>query len=753
MPEAIAQEAAPVEETTEQRDERMAIIAAFADILKETRTAAIEWRRNSGIEAIWDEDDAHYQGEDEYNSGAPWTKGRHMADGLTRSTKKETKNRSTVFLNITRPYVDAAAARVADMLLPTDDRNWAIKPTPLPQMLEAMKDQRPVTDVVQAPPQKKAGFAGFMGRLFGQEQAPPGPPQPVPTVAQVAGQAKDRATQAADAAQKQIDDWHVECGYHAEVRKMIEATARIGTGILKGPVPKNYKSRVVTETPEGFRVHIKKKIAPESREISARKLYPDPACGDNIHDGNFVWEEDDLTARKLQELKGLPGYIPEMIDMVIDEGPCDPLTGDRRLAQGKKTELKTLFQVWYYHGQVSKKDMEAAGCKCGEDVDFYPCLVTMVNDRVIRVSLNPLDSGRFPYDVMVWQSQGDHWAGVGVARQMRTCQKGVNAALRNLMDNAGLAAGPMVIIDRSKLQPTNGVYEVAPRKFYLTKDNVDGVDVTKAFTIIKIDMLMDELLALVQFWTQKAEEVTGLPMLMQGQQGSSNPTDKVGIAQIQNNNGSTVLRRIARTFDDRVTEPHIGGYYEYLLVDPEVPNDAKGDFTIDARGSSALLERDLQNQQLPTIAQLALNPAYELSPKRTVQELLKGWRFDVKRFELTDEEREEMAKRQPPKAPQVEVAEIREQGAIERLKLQLQAAADDSERDRMLAVEMKRTDTELARADLSAEQQRDLNKHKVALASLQMELATQRALSPGPQVREPPTEPAGRAPAGKAYPL
>ena len=30
-------------------------------------------------------------------------------------------------------------------------------------------------------------------------------------------------------------------------------------------------------------------------------------------------------------------------------------------------------------------------------------IITMVNCRVIKAAINPLDSGEFPYDVMVWQ--------------------------------------------------------------------------------------------------------------------------------------------------------------------------------------------------------------------------------------------------------------------------------------------------------------------------------------------------------------
>ncbi len=64
--------------------------------------------------------------------------------------------------------------------------------------------------------------------------------------------------------------------------------------------------------------------------------------------------------------------------------------------------------------------------------------------------MSPLDSGEFPYDVMVWQATPNSWAGAGVSRQMRECQKGANAAVRNLMDNAGLSSGPQVIVNRNK---------------------------------------------------------------------------------------------------------------------------------------------------------------------------------------------------------------------------------------------------------------------------------------------------------------
>jgi hypothetical protein len=182
--------------------------------------------------------------------------------------------------------------------------------------------------------------------------------------------------------------------------------------------------------------------------------------------------------------------------------------------------------------------MEAAGCKCSDGKELYPAIVTMVNDRVIKVSLSPLDSGEFPYDVMVWQARTDHWAGVGVSRQMRECQKGANAAVRNLMDNAGLSAGPQIVIDRNKLVPANNRWELTPRKVWYTKADEEMDDVRKAIWIVSIETRQAELMNILQFWLREAEEVTGLPMLLQGQMGVASQTDKVGIANIMNNNGS-----------------------------------------------------------------------------------------------------------------------------------------------------------------------------------------------------------------------
>jgi hypothetical protein len=756
-------------ESEERRAERLAIIDAFAGIIKEKRTDAIEARKASGIEEIWEADEEHYDGVDDANRDANKVlKGRNTTDGLT-DQPKPSSTRSTVFLKITRPYVDAAAARVSDMLLPTDDRNFALQPTPVPELTKALKDMRPagpdgrpmpaLPAAVEQPPQKQ-GFAARIGGMFGIGQGvpPAAPATQQPTVASMAKEAIDKAKASAERAQEEIDDWLVECHYHAEVRKIIESSAKVGTGILKGPHPTLMRKRAALKNPDGsWAVEVLEKISPTSKAINHWNFYPDGACGDNIHRGSYVFECEDITARGLLDLKATPGYIVEMIEQVIEEGPSDAISGTRKLKPGEKTRDKDLFQIWYFHGQVSKKDMEAAGCKCG-DKETYPAMVTMVNDRVIKVTLSPLDTGEFPYDVMVWQARTDHWAGVGVARQMRECQKGANAAVRNLMDNAGLSAGPQIIVDRSKIRPANGKWEIVPRKVWWSVADEEVADVTKAFTIISIETRQAELMNILQFWLKEAEDVTGLPMLLQGQQGSA--PDTVGGMQIMNNNGSTVLRRIARTFDDRLTEPHIGRYYEWLLL--YGPDEAKGEFTIDARGSSALVERDLQNQALPNLLGPALNPAYGLDPELVMRDVLKSMRLDPKGLELSEEKKQAMASRPPPEDPRVTAAKIMAKSrddatvaGVQKAKYETDARTANDEAARALEKTLKDIDVRLAMQELGSEERRALDSLKVDLANTRIKLNEQRQMqreSQAVEVIKPAVEPAGRAEPGMAFP-
>lgn len=760
----------PVEMTPDEleaqiRAEREAMLAKlemFGQTISKKRDEAVSGRKSSGIEQEWYEAEEQYQGIDDANRGESTGAFKPSELGGSFIGRPERKDvRSTVFLNITRPYVDAASAKVADMLLPTDDRNWGIKPTPNPA-LQQIVEQQPQMQQMQQPQQMpQMGMPGM--EQMPQMGMPPQMHAPVDQAKQIMQDASKRA----EAAERRIEDWMVECQYHAEVRKVIEDCAKLGTGVLKGPFPQKKRSRLTMQ--DGLVMEIR--YDPASRRISPWNFYPDPCAGENIQNGQYVFEKDEMTVKQVRDLIGVPGYLDDQIEAVLEEGPGKKYEGVAKSGQRTYLTDNEKYEVWYYHGLVDAKDLECAGLEIDAEDGVY-AIITLINDRVIKAALEPLDNGEYPYDVMPWQRKPDMPWGTGICQQIRTPQRMANASVRNMMDNAGISAGGQFVMRRGAVEPADGTWGIVPRKIWFVKDDADTRSVNDVFASIQLPSMQADLMNITQFALKIAEDVTGMPMLLQGQQGQA--PDTVGGMNIIQNNASSVLRRIARTFDDCITEPHVRRYYQWLLEYGE-DDDEKGDFQIDARGSTALVERDIANQAIMNLGQFVMNPAFGLSPAKWIEELLKSQRIDPKRLQLDEEEKQAMAQQQQPPAPQIAAAQIRAEAELKKEEMRSQVALQkvqmDTDRDTVHVQEQKERTalmTELKMQELALRRELALleyaNRHQLTIEQLKTDLARdaakinlQRELAQADNVAEAaqvlpaPVEPPGRAPDGMAY--
>lgn len=774
----LPEEGGQYQPRTDAEIERLEALAAKVDAfgasLTKRRDEAIVARRNSGIEDEWRRCEEAYEGIDDANRGttAPMGKPSGADGGYINGPADQAAGRSTVFLNITRPYVDAAAARVGDMLLPTDDTPWALKPTPIAELATESAIPQELMQQLQPQPQMAPGQELLPAVGQPPMQVMPGQPPQKSPLAQAMEAAQQKAKDQAEKATKQIEDWLVECQWHAEVRKMIEDCARLGTGILKGPFPVKRKSRVMVHQDGVLSFQVRTEIKPGTKAISPWKFYPDGGCGEDIQDGSGTWEVDSITAKALRDLKGLPGYLEEQIDRVLEQGPGVKRGESSSPSAKNPTKDSDNFEIWYGHCFATREDLEAARVTLPKDLReiTVPAVVTMVNDVVIKAALSPLDSGEFPYDVMPWQRRTGMPYGTGVAMQINTPQRMINAGARTLMDNAGLSSGPQIVIDRDAIETSDGNNRLYPRKLWYRKAG-SSVPTRDAFVAIDIPTRQPELLAIIQFALKMAEDVTGLPMLMQGQSGEQTP-DTVGGMQLVDKNASVVLRRIARMFDDKVTEPHIRRYYEWLLIYHD-DESIKGDYQIDARGSTALVERDLQNQAIIQMGNLVMNPAFGVDPEKWFSEYLKALRLDPQRFQMDEAKKQQLQNQPPPKAPAVEAAEIRASAQVQTAQIkeqgETQRAAIDTDRDAVYSqAENERTRLEhearmaelaqrerLAMLDYANKRDLSLDQVKSQMAQTAMKLQTTKELAASKasadQLPTPPVEPAGRAPAGESF--
>ena len=298
-------------------------------------------------------------------------------------------------------------------------------------------------------------------------------------------------------------------------------------------------------------------------------------------------------------------------------------------------------------------------------------------------------------------------------------------------------------------------------------------DVRKFMQVFEIPNRGAELMEIINYAMRLAEELSNIPLVSQGQVGPNDP-QTFGQAELQNNNANTLLRQLAYSLDDHITEPLVDDFYEWLLLSPEVPDDEKGDFDIDARGSVTMVEKAIQEVTLVNMLALALNPAYKQDPEKVFRELLKAKRIDPDKTALTDEQIAQMTSQPPPKAPAVEAAQIQAASREKVAALQAQTAErrmqTDIDRDAVYeqsrrdivaitarSAEAKRLqDYQLALAKYANDRQITLDQAKVELTKAAMELQTQVRLATGgtgkaPQVASPAIEPVGRAPDGEAF--
>lgn len=754
--------------------EKQSRIDGLGKTVARMRDAAVLARKSSGIETIWREDEEYYQGIDDANRGTTaWTKAAGVNGGLEGETKG-TEKRCTAFFNLTRPFVDAASARMGDILLPATDWNFAIKPTPVPEITDqAMPPMMP-----QAIPAISPMAPQGMPQQMPTQPAPPGQPplmnQP-PQGGFFSPQTKPlTADQRVEKAEKRIHDWLTECAYHAELRKVIHDMAKIGTGVIKGPVASKKKTRKAQQNA----MVIAEEVVPISYRVDPSNFFPDPNCGENIHNGEFVIERDLFTARKLRDLKGIPGYLEDCINKVLEEGPGKRNFSKDGIQQNDtSTQDDDRFEVWYFHGFVDADDLASCGVSMGEDDEesagpqVIPAVVTLVNDTVIRANLNPLESGEFPYDVVPWQRRSDSVWGVGVARQGRTPQEMLNASARAMMDNAGNSSGPQLVIRQNAIVPADGDWTIRPNKLWVATHESDTRPVSDAIISINIPMMQQELSNIIMMAKKEMEDATGVSFLLMGQQGSA--PDTVGGMELVNKNASAFLREKARIFDEMITEPHIKRYNDWLQM--YGPDEEKGEVAIKAVGSSSLVEREIQSMETMQILQMSANPAFGLDPAKAIKEFLRAKRFDPVKFELDEEQKAKMAQMQPPPPPQVQAAQINAQASIQRAEIAAQAtiqrAKMDTDRDMVYTqaenqravvsanfrVEELRLKREIAMIELQIKRGIATDENKTKLADTVLKLRTQKELAAASlmatpkQVAIPAIEPPGRAPAGQAF--
>lgn len=630
--------------------------------------------------------------------------------------------KSRLFINQTRAKTNAMEARLSDMLFPTDDRNWGIRPTPVPELTveaeeaaeEAASLRQQAVDAYrqqleQQPPPTGTEEEGQKPPLNQRAQQAETLAQQAETRARQIQARQDEARKRARSMEEQIDDNLRECRYAIQSRDVIRDACRLGTGIMKGPVVGDRirrRWRKIQDDPNVYEMIDEQDPKPVYWRVDPWSLFPDMDA--TSEEDCESWFERHLMNRKeLRKLAKQPGFSEDAIRRLLRDQPrhtTPTYIADLRSITGTYHDTTiNRYHVWEYHGALSVEDIsilaqalnkpdvaEDVGLNDQQDIDplmEVQVVIWFCQNEVLKFGLHHLDSGDQIYSVFCLEKDEASIFGFGLPYIMRDGQSALNAGWRTMMDNSGLSSGPQTVVNKDVVEPANGLWGLEARKVWLRKSGAPSN--APAFEVYDIPSHQTELANIVEMARRNIDEETSMPMIAQGEQGSHTTETAHGMSILMNS-VNVVFRRIVKNWDDDMTVPNIRRIYDWQMQFSD-KDYIKGDYEIEARGTSVLLVREMQSANLMAFlinfgAHPTLAPFLKEGGLPALRNLVKTMMIPADELIKSDEElaEEEAKNASLPPEPNPEV-----------MKIEAQLNQAEIERETKLEIAMLNRETEM----------------------------------------------------------
>jgi hypothetical protein len=574
-----------------------------------------------------------------------------------------------MYVPLVRRVCNIVEARLTDLLFPTEERNWAVESSPVPELVQAesMANRLPPDQMIPA--------------------GPDGAPLQASAVALGIRELRDEANSAAEGMTREIDDQLRQANYPAAARRAIHEAMVIGTGVLKGPM---VLSRVKKVWVNG-RIERKEDLSPTVVQVSAWDFFPDMSAR-TLKESESEIERHYKTKADMARLAQQPGFDAEAIRQVLtaEPGHTRDWTRDQlRESSGMQGVHDPRYLILEYHGPVEREELEAMGIEVPDDnlLVFEGVVWTMEDGTVLKAIVNPMDTEDRPFSVFNWEKDPGSIFGFSLSYELADLAETSNSAFRASLDNLGLSVGPQIVVNDKVIRPENGKWAIEPNKIWrMVKADADA---RAAFAFFQIDSRLSELLGVFDRSKAMMEEIGGPVMAMQGQEAPSY-LDTARGASIAHNSANIWMRRAVRNYDDDVTSCMIQRFIDWNMQ-YSVKTDIKGDLLPIARGTSALLEAEGQMTKMGVFMQAASAVPMPFARKvAQLRQMAKAMRLEAADMLPDDEEvkriGDQIDSQAPPPNPEVERIKLR----------QAELADKQAEREHELLIENQRNELRMA---------------------------------------------------------
>lgn len=552
---------------------------------------------------------------------------------------KQSGRKSEVFVGLTRTKVMAAYSKIVDLLFQRGDKPYSIEATPVPNVphLKETLVKKAVTELLLA---ANTTDPAMVADLI-EERA-----------SEIEEEVSKVAAERAKKMEKQIEDQTAEGELERKLKESILEMCVLGSCAFKaGTVRMDRQSHWMTEPGLGHVLMVEEKPVPEIEAVSIFDLYPDPYAG-SADDSDGIFRRHILTKSQLRKLKGVPGFDSEEIERLIAENRLgnhveEQHEVERRSLNKQANNLNDSrrYEVIEYWGMVDGEDLRDCGCQVGDDqlsIELE-ANVWFIHGTVIKAQLNPLPRKRIPYFICPYEKMPHQMWGVSIPRMMRDSQVTINAASRMMIDNAAISSGPMVEVNNDLLAAGEDPTRIYPWRVFIREGGDPQAPMVRFY---QAQSNVKEVSNLLEMFRRFADETTSLPSYTHGMQSDALNSTATGVSMLMGA-ANISLKSVIKNLDDYLIRPMIEALYDWNM---EFSDDdgIKGDMKVVARGSTALIQKEIQSQRLLQFMSIVgKTPVAQIVNWETLmKDVAKSLEIDADRAIMGEKEKQQMAMQQ-----------------------------------------------------------------------------------------------------------
>ena len=538
---------------------------------------------------------------------------REMLDALrarksqytpTKLAQIKAQGGSAVYMGLTDVKCTDAESWIKDVLFPADDRAWAIKPTPAPEIPPAIKAA--ITDRVQQEVDAQQGQVPEELIHLRIQQIEDG----------VIERFDELAKDTSERMHRVVDDQFVEGSFYEALNEAVYDIVTFPACIIRRAMK---VKQSLSWSSDGFvtKPVVQKKIINYWYRVSPFDIYPAPDSS-GLGDGYLI-ERHRLRRSGLLEMKGVEGFKNEAIDIVLAEFGTGGLTNWLAIDQERanlenKDEIRNTpdqtIDAIEFHGEIQGRMLLDWGMS--EDVirdplAEYEANVWVIGPYVVKATLNKDPLLRLPYFKASYQDiPGSFW-GRGVPKKMEDVATVCNGTARALVNNVAIASGPQVEVFTDRIASGEDITSLFPWKIWQTKADPTGSG-HRALNFDQPTLIAKDLMGVYEFFSRLADDHTGIPPFGSGAATQQNAGSRAaaGISMLLTT-AAKGIKQVIANIDKGILESAVERNYQWnMQFNPD--ESIKGDVEIEATGARSLVTKEQIQVRRQEFLQSTANP-------------------------------------------------------------------------------------------------------------------------------------------------